>query len=369
MSRHFFALTCLLCPLTRLLEQFDGYRRWANPLLERHLQDAPEDSKEHLHASLALLGVDAGVQADYLYQSLLDAGPAQLPVIRAALADHADALTKPLWAVVEQPEKGKESQRLRAACALAVYEPDSPRWGKIAAAAAADLVAVPAVHLAGWRDNLRPVGNRLLSPLSAVFRDSGRRETERSLATEVLADYASDRAEVLTDLLMDADDNSFAVLYPRVDACRQTALPVLAETVKTPLDSKKTEEEKETLAKRQANAGAALLRWGQADKVWPLLKHSPDPRARNYLVHRLAALGADPGTLLGRLTEEKEVSIRRALLLALGEFRLPAHEQGRLVPMVLRLYREDADAGLHGAAEWLLRQWKQEGKLKEFEQE
>ena len=31
-----------------------------------------------------------------------------------------------------------------------------------------------------------------------------------------------------------------------------------------------------------------------------------------------------------------------------------------------RLYQEDADAGVHASSEWLLRQWKQEDKLKAF---
>src|SRR5262249_32854666 len=36
------------------------------------------------------------------------------------------------------------------------------------------------------------------------------------------------------------------------------------------------EEDKERLAKRQANAGVALLRLERPDRVWPLLKHRPD---------------------------------------------------------------------------------------------
>ena len=49
-------------------------------------------------------------------------------MIRDALAPHKDGLLDKLWAVVEKPEKGKESQRLRAAAALAKYDPDSKRW-------------------------------------------------------------------------------------------------------------------------------------------------------------------------------------------------------------------------------------------------
>ena len=62
---------------------------------------------------------------------------------------------------------------------------------------------------------------------------------------------------------------------------------------KLPADMPSADEKRETLAKRQANAAVALLRMNQPEKVWPLLKHSPDPRVRSYLIHRLGPLGAD----------------------------------------------------------------------------
>ena len=36
---------------------------------------------------------------------------------------------------------------------------------------------------------------------------------------------------------------------------------------------------------------------------------------------------------------------------------------------MLQLYRDDPDAGLHGAADWLLRQWGQGDELKEIDRE
>ena len=154
-------------------------------------------------------------QVDYLYGRLLDAEPHEVPVIRDALAPHKDGLLDKLWAVVETPEKGKESQRLRAAAALAKYDPESEKWATVQEAVGNDLVAVPALHLSLWMESLRPVRTNLLPQLSAVYRDSGRRETERSLATDILADYAADNPQVLADLLMDADDKQFAVIYPK----------------------------------------------------------------------------------------------------------------------------------------------------------
>ena len=77
--------------------------------------------------------------------------------------------------------------------------------------------------------------------------------------------------------------------------------------------------------KRQANAAVALIRMGRTEKSWSLLKHSPDPSLRSYLVHRLGPLGVEPGLLIAKLDQESDVSIRRALILSLGEY-----EEGRL---------------------------------------
>jgi formylglycine-generating enzyme required for sulfatase activity len=92
-------------------------------------------------------------------------------------------------------------------------------------------------------------------------------------------------------------------------------------------------------------------------------------------------------------------SLRRALILVLGSFSLPEESQGtrargvqvrrpeewlkkqrndrerliavqkRLVDKLLDGYRNDPDAGIHGALEWTLRRWKQQDKLKAIDAE
>ena len=49
--------------------------------------------------------------------------------------------------------------------------------------------------------------------------------------------------------------------------------------------------DREALARRQANAAVAAVRMGDATPVWPLLKASPDPRLRTWVIHRLACAG------------------------------------------------------------------------------
>src|SRR5262249_14413538 len=131
-----------------------------------------------------------------------------------------------------------------------------------------------------------------------------------------------------------------------------------------------SDEAKVALAKRQASLGVALLSMGRAEKVWPLFEHRPDPTVRSYLIDRVGPGGVEAKVLLARLAEEKAVSIRRALLLSLGDFgldRLGLVERQNLVPRLLRLYREDPDPGIHGALAWLLRQWQAADQVKQID--
>ena len=61
-----------------------------------------------------------------------------------------------------------------------------------------------------------------------------------------------------------------------------------------------------------------------------------------------------------------ETSIRRALILALGTYGTDRPLPGEREPLIARLldlYKNDPDAGIHGAAEWTLRQWNEQSKL------
>ncbi len=170
------------------------------------------------------------------------------------------------------------------------------------------------------------------------------------------------KLKALPDRLMDADEKHFAALFPKLKDRGEQDLPALTGEVDKKLPPDAKEDAKETLAKRQANAAVALLRMNRPEKVWPLLKHSPDPRVRSYLIHRLGPLGVDAGVIGKQLDKESDLTIRRALVLSLGEFSekdfTPADRKAYL-PKLREMYTA-ADPGLHAASEWLLRQWKQE---------
>jgi hypothetical protein len=244
-------------------------------------------------------------------------------------------------------------------------------------------------------ETLRPIRRRLLGPLATIFRDTGRSESERSFATTILADYASDDSNLLASLLMDADPKAYGTLFPVAERRSRETIPVFQAEIQrkaTPEVSEKDSEGiKDRLAERQARAAVTLVRMGRADQVWPLLKHSADPRLRSFVVNWLNPLGADPRLIVTGLERidprlrptpadgqqamdavlfHSETSIRRALILALGTYGtegLSPAERDSLTVKLLDLYQNDPDEGIHGASEWTLRQWGQQEKIKAAE--
>ena len=153
------------------------------------------------------------------------------------------------------------------------------------------------------------------------------------------------------------------------------------------------EEVKDRLAERQARAAVALVRMGKAEEVWSLLRHSPDPRLRSFIVNWLNPMGADPKLIAAELDriDPNAKPTPSPGSAENGRHPLPARDLDAsgadpgtgdiwdggaisrraraIVGKLLDLYRNDPDSGIHGAAEWTLRQWKQQEKLKELDAE
>jgi formylglycine-generating enzyme required for sulfatase activity len=326
----------------KIVADMAPYRRWLDgPLRQDYVEAEGKDAHKQLHASLALVPVDPG-QVDYLYGRLLTANPQELWAIRELLQGHRDKLIEPLWGVLHDRKRGP-SQRLRAACALAAYSKQDPRWHTVRDAVAALLVAENAHDRGYWTALLRPVGSLLLPSLADLLLEEDRSPVERRNITRAYGFYAEGKPEAFADLKEVLDEKA----SPMANA-----------------------EGRLNLARRQANAAVALAALGQWEKVRPLLRHSTDPTVRSYLIARLGPGGPEARELLGVMEGETEASIRQALLLALGDYghnRLPRVQQEELVPRLAQVFENDPDPGVHGAAGWLLRHCGQENQLEASE--
>lgn len=339
-----------------ILASLEEHRPELLPRLRELWQEEQEPLKR-MRLALALLPAEPEtVRAPLLEFMLRAAEPAEVLLVRDALTPHAADLAEVLWKKAEAARP--PSERFRAAVALAAFDPDSSRWPAAGQQVVEQLLSADPLHLGLWTNALRPVRGALIEPLARVYREKNQGD-RRAVAASVLADYASDRPEVLTDLLLDGDPRQYVTLMSRLQARDEKAVALFQRELDKQAKWDWSEADKVVLARRQAQAAVALVQMNKPEYVWPLMRHRPDPTARSYLIHLLGRLGTDPRAVFARFEDEKDVSAQRALLLALGEFDpavLPPTEKNALAKRLLTRYRDDPDPGIHSAIDWLLRQ-------------
>jgi serine/threonine protein kinase/formylglycine-generating enzyme required for sulfatase activity len=316
----------------QMVRDMAAYRRWLDVPLQRLLGEAQQadDERQQLHLSLALLPADNS-QLDYLAGRLLTGSPAEVRAIRQALLPNGSNVAGRFWDVLENAE-ADASQRLRAACFLATFAPDDSRWESLAPDITEFLAADNSLHLREWAEALRPVTSALL-PALANQVVSSRGGSEHRLLAELYAEFAAEQPDGFFPLEAILDES----------AAGDPAAP-------------------SQLARRQAAAAAALAAADRWDRVWPLLRQTEEPTVRSYLIAELGNVCGDARAIVDRLTADAEpdASVRRALILALGDFpddRLPAKQRERLVATLRRIYHDHAGPGERAAVEWLLQQW------------
>ena len=97
------------------------------------------------------------------------------------------------------------------------------------------LVSVNAIFLGPWIEALRPVRSKLSPAIAAVFQDERRPESEHTLATNILADFASDNPDTLAELIMVAEPKAYVSLFPITEKWAEKITPIFrAELAKKP---------------------------------------------------------------------------------------------------------------------------------------
>ena len=268
----------------------------------RVVQSTDERSREHLHASLALLQVDA-TQVDYLFKCSLSATSSELPVLRDALKPHrsladSEALDRAAVGEAGRYQSASSRQRPGQLCPEWHQVGDRKRQGCPGVGVGQFPLATTLIEA------LRPVRGNLKAPLATIFQEKSRSETVHSLATDILTDYASDDPNLIATLLMDADAKAYAAFFPIAQRQEAKTLPLFQEVEKKatiPESDKESERVRDRQAERQARAAVALLRMGKVGEITPLLRHSADPRLRSFIINWLSPLEADPTILAAEL--------------------------------------------------------------------
>lgn len=342
-------------------------RRWTEPRLRALVADESATPSERLLARMILLPMD-NEQIEPLLVGLQSATAAEVLELCEALRPYKDRLIDRLW------EQGANVQlapevRFRAACVLSDFDPNSPHWAKAGPPVARELVLQNTALVGTWLEALRPVRKALLPTLIQIFHEQSnathdlderqalRRARTASTVVDALAEYAADDATTLGDLLLAADSWQFERLWPVFAAHGEKAHQLLDAELGRSVAADASEARKNELARRQSRAAVALFALGRQDHVWPLLRQSAEPHIRGFVIQAMGARPSSVPALLRRLESESDRSIRNAILLILGEYRPETVHAQQALPRLLVQCRDDPDAGIHAALEWLLERW------------
>jgi formylglycine-generating enzyme required for sulfatase activity len=323
---------------------------------------------QRLHLSLTVRAIDPRQDA-YVRERILAATPKELELLRAELQPSGPELLEFLVQTLRN-RGSPQDHRLRAACILAAIDANHEAWRDAATDVAAELVSQDPLSAHQWVQLLRPARKWLAPVLEEVHFGSEQRR-DSLVAAMALAEYAGDDLPGLLKLLDRANDEQIAVLARRVGSIGPSGAAALSNKATILAPSATTSDERETAARQQARAAAALLHVApDAELAWAAFRHGPDPTARSWLIQLTAASGVPVERIIRRLSTEPDESGRRALIHVLGRYRdesLPPAAREQLINHLLKLYSDYADPGVHFSAQWLLRTWGQQHRMDEID--
>jgi len=322
-------------------------------------RDPARPPGERTRAHLAAVSRDAD-SVPFLVDALLSSPPQQLRIICDALQCRSEQAAALLWQILRDRETSPDG-RVRAAAALARFDPASELWSDVAEPVTASLIREQnPLYASAWIEHLLPVRSVLLEPLSRKCRDASLDDGLRVMATSVLAELGQSHPDFLFAVMRDADQRQFHVLFPAIR--RHSEKAIAAMNAELQLSTRETSSVPPPVRRnRVANAALSLARLGQPDMFWPLLGSTAEPDLRSLLIRRLQPYGLAADQLLARLADSnEEPSVRQAILLALGPYDAPElaePQRAKLVEMCVRPCAADPDASVRAGAEWLLRNW------------
>jgi hypothetical protein len=197
-------------------------------------------------------------------------------------------------------------------------------------------------------------------------------DPDRKLAAALaLAPTRQDCQDYVVDRLLDADPKRLGFLAQLAE--RQFPGPLLDRLqgwIRGEGPARLTPEDAEARDRRRANAACALILLDRDESAWRFLRSSPHPQVRSFLINALGPAGVRPEVLIAHVDDPRtSSSARAAAIQGLGDVDEGSWPPGRrksFESALLRIYRDDPDAGVHGAAKWLLLHWGLGGEVKQI---
>ncbi|MBU6239527.1 MAG: SUMF1/EgtB/PvdO family nonheme iron enzyme, partial [Planctomycetes bacterium] len=190
---------------------------WIADDFERSLTDPASNDETKTRAILGLHRAGSPVSSEQwtsVVKAMLDYEPNDFLTVCELLRDASENLREPFAIILNDPEQSKD-HRLRAAAALAAYEPDGAEWKQTAIAqfAATEIAASNPIYLQAWRQAFQPVAARVLPFLEQQFADAKTSEVQRNVIANLIAEYAKTDAETLASMVAVSDAKNYPTLF------------------------------------------------------------------------------------------------------------------------------------------------------------
>src|SRR5205807_2656036 len=91
-----------------------------------------------------------------------------------------------------QGPEGDRDQKLRAACALALFAPQDERWDQVRREVAETLVIQKPLLIADWTEAFKGAGAKLMPPLADLLENENRDPAELAVIASIYGTYADD---------------------------------------------------------------------------------------------------------------------------------------------------------------------------------
>lgn len=358
-----------------LIDELARHGTSAKTAIAASLESVPEESSQAFALKLAHLRWDNSTVEDVFVSALTSSIPENAVLAGDALANWRQEIVPRCWKIVDQVENSEDGfvpvnddTRFRGLVILAELDPPkdekvSARWNASAERITDILLHACMKHPDRYQlisKSLRPASKAILPQLSKSLGVVSQ-DLRSSFSVSLLMDYLGTDHATRTRLCLDASDWQMERLVP---TARELDLKVLWSILRSKEEYNDSPDIQNRLAHRRAMAMALLLKYSsepETAEVWQRFQRttvSVDNTTRSQAMRLLAFLNVPPERLLSRLRVETDPGIQYALLISLGDYR----EQQILRfddvrGLIAALHRDTPDAGVHSAAEWLLRRW------------
>ena len=359
-------------------ELLHNLSRWVQKhcsVLRRSLETSPRTTRDRisqLHARVAFAETDRS-QVEQLKHELLRADAAYLQPITKVLEPYKDEFIPDLWAKLNDLSTNS-GKRFRAALALANYDPKSKYWtDRHDNFVVTHLVSSNPDVQSVFRAELRPIANRLRTPLFQQFIDNEQPESQvkAANAANALLDFYGNDQQLIGQLICEANPAQHALLRPTVASSTEAAAVWKSYVDNAAPNDLEFPDDEITIGKRRAKAAINLILSGLPLDAVKAFHDSRDVETISQFVHYCKALQVRPRQLIDIMRlPSLESHAKITILYALGEFSreelspgVSVDETEQIIREFNGMFAEAKASGIHSTVGWLLRQWQVDADL------